>query len=143
MRIHWLLVMCSLLPGLCAPLQEPLIIRDHPVVIPLSSMSDELYADFREGRLGDVIVRVDEGSSLKMLFVMLGDTLALEESSAMRVRVLRTLFLRVIGEELQFSLDCQTWGTPPQIFRSNLAMMINVDHDMPTGAFALFLTGRS
>lgn len=123
-------------------LSDGLIIPNQDVIIPLACMTDELYADFREERLGDVIVQVDEGSSLKTLFVMLGDTLALEEAPAMRVRVLRTFFLRVMHGELEFSLDCKTWGTPPQIFRSNLAMMIHVDHNVPTGAFALFLTGR-
>lgn len=120
----------------------PFVIPDEKVVIPLREMSDELYADFREGRLGDIVVRVDEGSSLKMHFVMLGDMLKMEDAPAMRVRVLRTFFLRVFQGELQFSLECQTWGSPPQIFRSNLAMMIDVHHNTPTGAFALFLTGR-
>lgn len=119
-----------------------IVIPDEAVVVSISQMTDQHYADFREGQCGELIVRVDEGSHLHTHFFMAGDTLALDNSVPMSARLLRTVFLRVIQGELQFSLDCRRWGSIHEVFRSNLAMMINVDHDIPMGAFALFLEGR-
>lgn len=121
---------------------QPVIIPNTPAIISLAEMTDEDYADFREGRLGDIVVRIEEGSVLKGKFYVVSDTFALDKNPTMAVRVLRTLFLRVLNGELQFSFDCTKWGSLPEIFLPNLAMMISVEHNAPTGAIAFFLESR-
>src|SRR5260221_11252464 len=85
-------------------------------VVSLNQLSDENIESFIKGKLQDTIVKCPAGMVLPLTLSLQGDFLALESVGHSSVKILKTCFVKCVGEMYLFSLDGKSWKEFSEFF---------------------------
>ncbi|MES2200560.1 MAG: hypothetical protein V4489_10405 [Chlamydiota bacterium] len=82
-------------------------------------------------------VEFSEGTILPLKFFLKGDLLTLvgEEREIGQVKVEKTFYVRLKGEDFLFSLDLSTWKSCWDFFTGTASVDLNVDEKIPSITF--------
>jgi len=90
-------------------------------VVSLNQLSDENIESFTQGKLQDTIVKCPAGMVLPLTLSLQGEFLALESEGQSSVKILKTCFVKCVGETYLFSLDGKSWKEFSDFFTGKLS----------------------
>ncbi len=102
-------------------------------VMTLSELTDENIESFMQGKLQDTIVKCPAGMVLPLTLSLKGEFLALESEGESSVKILKTCFMKCVGETYLFSIDGKSWKEFPEFFTGKLSAEF---HNTDKGPFA-------
>jgi hypothetical protein len=102
-------------------------------VVSLSELTDENIESFTQGKLQDTVVKCPAGMVLPLTLSLQGEFLALESAGESSVKILKTCFMKCLGETYLFSLDGKTWKEFSEFFTGKLSAEF---HNTDKGPFA-------
>jgi hypothetical protein len=102
-------------------------------VVALSELTDETIESFMQGKLQDTIVKCPAGMVLPLTLSLQGEFLALESEGGSSVKILKTCFVKCVGETYLFSIDGKSWKEFPEFFAGELRAEF---HNTDKGPFA-------
>ena len=100
-------------------------------VVSLNELTDENIESFTQGKLQDAIVKCPAGMVLPLTLSLKGEFLASEGESSLKI--LKTCFVKCVGETYLFSLDGKSWKEFSEFFTGKLSAEF---HNTAKGSFA-------
>jgi hypothetical protein len=100
-------------------------------VVSLNELTDENIESFTQGKMHDTIVKCPAGMVLPLTLSLKGEFLASEGESSLKI--LKTCFVKCVGETYLFSLDGKSWKEFSEFFTGNLNAEF---HNTDKGPFA-------
>lgn len=101
-------------------------------VVCLSEVTDADIESFTQGKMKDTIVKCPAGMVLPLNFSLKGEFLAVESEGESSVKILKTCFMKCLGETYLFSLDGKNWKEFSEFFTGNLSASF---HNTGSGPF--------
>jgi hypothetical protein len=102
-------------------------------VVSLNELTDENIESFFHGKLHDTVVKCPAGMVLPLTMSLQGEFLALESEGESSVKILKTCFVKCLGETYLFSLDGKCWKEFSGFFTGKLSAEF---HNTDKGPFA-------
>ena len=102
-------------------------------VVSLNELTDENIESFTQGKMQDTVVKCPAGMVLPLTLSLQGEFLALESKGQSSVKILKTCFVKSVGETYLFSLDGKSWKEFSEIFAGKLNAEF---HNTDQGPFA-------
>lgn len=102
-------------------------------VIKLTDINQELLQEYFLGKMEDVVLEFPEGVKLPLNLSVWGEFLSVEsdESTLHTVSVLKTCYIRCMGDNFLFSTDLETWKEFSEFFKGQLSFWIDLNADQP------------
>ncbi len=112
-------------------------------VITLAELTKEMVEDFFTGKAPQVILECMQGSNLPFNLSLKGEFLALEaEDNPGALKVLKTCFIKSVGDTFFFSSDLHNWKDFQEFFTGAIEVTLNADEGTPIIGFNIDINQR-
>jgi len=119
------------------------ILETKGQVIALRELTKEMVEDFFTGKTPQAILECTEGSNLPLYLSLKGEFLALEgEAPSIKIRVLKTCFIKCQKESFFFSSDLENWKEFDEFFTGEVGVCLNIEDETPVARLNIDLNQR-